>query len=178
MDIRHIFRRLSNATMWLILHWIVGCFSYCEQKYYISEFRSISVNGMRYILVFLPDVCVTPIKCLNNAVRKNTCHIIFLFPLVITMYKGNIQENFPLDPTWSILKHGWAGCNENCSYVSVCVRDQFAVVRPWLALVTNEEKLHIYIESPGPCPNSQSPTSAILYDRKAMIVTVSPQCWL
>ena len=27
------------------------------------------------------------------------------------MYTGNIQENFPLDPTWSILKHGWAGCN-------------------------------------------------------------------
>ena len=33
------------------------------------------------------------------------------------MYTGNIQENFPLNPTWSILKHGWAGYDENCSYV-------------------------------------------------------------
>ena len=36
--------------------------SYCEQKYYISECCSISVNGMYNFLVFLPDVCVTPIK--------------------------------------------------------------------------------------------------------------------
>ena len=36
--------------------------SYCEQKYYISECCSISVNGMHNFLVFLPDVWVTPIK--------------------------------------------------------------------------------------------------------------------
>ena len=35
------------------------------------------------------------------------------------MYTGKIQENFPLDPTWSILKHGWAGCNEDCSYIYI-----------------------------------------------------------
>ena len=82
-----------------------SCFSYCEQKYHTSEFCSISVNGMRNILVFLPDVCVTPIKCLNNArifaksvsILKTTFHIIFLFSLVITMYKGNIGKI----STWS-----------------------------------------------------------------------------
>ena len=66
MDIRHTFLQLSNDRMSLILSEIVGCFSYCELKFYISEFCAISVDGMHICLVLLPNICITPIKCLCN----------------------------------------------------------------------------------------------------------------
>ena len=34
------------------------------------------------------------------------------------MSKVKILGSIPLDPTCSILKHVWAGCNENCSYIN------------------------------------------------------------
>ena len=105
MDIRHVFLRLCNATMWLILSQIVGCLSYCEQKYYISEFCSLSVNGMRNFLT----------RCLRYA------HKICEYFCEISQYLKNYFSYYTQGT--SILKHGWAGCNENCSYTSFSLND-------------------------------------------------------
>ena len=52
-------------------------------------------------------------------------------------FYGRNAENFPLDHTWSILKHGWAGCNENCSYTykllqMICGQTDFEAIRLYI----------------------------------------------